>query len=59
VALDVHADYPDAHFHLAEALCQMGQQSAAIEHRQQYLEYDRRGPWAANARKRLEESAAT
>lgn len=57
VALDVHADYPDAHFHLAEALCQMGQQPSAIEHWQRYLEYDRRGPWAASARKRLEESA--
>lgn len=56
VALDVHPDYPDAHLHKAEVLHQLGRIQEAIVHWQQYLQFDQRGPWAAAARKRLEEA---
>jgi DNA-binding transcriptional MerR regulator len=58
IAIDVHADYPDAHLHLAEALHQLGQTTAAVPHWQQYLQFDHRGPWAENARQRLAEAGA-
>ncbi len=54
VALDVHAEYPDAHLHKAEILQQLGRIEEAIEHWQTYLKFDTRGPWADNARRRLE-----
>jgi len=54
VALDVHAEYPDAHLHKAEILQQLGRIDKAIEHWQTYLKFDTRGPWADNARRRLE-----
>lgn len=53
VALDIHDDYPDAHFHLAEALAELERFDEAIPHWQCYLEHDRRGPWADLARQRL------
>ena len=56
VALDVHPDYPDAHIHKAEVLHQLGRTGDAIAHWTQYLQFDQRGPWAAGARKRLEEA---
>lgn len=53
IALELHADYPDAHFHLAEALQAAGKGDEAMAHWQRYLEFDRRGPWADIARQRL------
>lgn len=53
VALDRHADYPDAHFHLAELLERQGDSPAARPHWFRYLEHDQRGPWAEVARRRL------
>lgn len=55
IALSVHADYPDAHWHMADVLVQLGRAADAKAHWQKYLEYDRRGPWADQARQRLEE----
>ena len=53
VALDVHADYPEAHFHLAELLDAGNRSAEAAVHWQRYLEFDQRGPWAERARQRL------
>jgi tetratricopeptide (TPR) repeat protein len=53
IALDVHADYPDAHFHKAQTLDEMGQASEAKVHWVRYLSFDQRGPWADLARSRL------
>lgn len=53
IALDLHADYPDAHLHLAEALQAAGKKEEAKPHWERYLEFDRRGPWADMARQRL------
>jgi DNA-binding transcriptional MerR regulator len=58
IALDIHADYPDAHLHKAEALHQAGRSSEAVAHWSKYLEFDQSGPWAEAARKRLEEAGA-
>ncbi len=54
IALSVHADYPDAHWHVADVLVQLGRPDEAAAHWRKYLEYDRRGPWADQARQRLE-----
>ena len=53
IALDVHADYADAHYHRAETLYEMGRADEAVDHWQTYLEHDSRGPWADTARQRL------
>ncbi|HEX4069927.1 MAG TPA: tetratricopeptide repeat protein [Planctomycetaceae bacterium] len=53
IALTVHADYPDAHWHVADVLVQLGRPEEAAAHWRKYLEYDRRGPWAEQARQRL------
>ncbi len=53
IALELHPDYPDAHLHLAEALHSLGRTDEAEPHWRQYLEFDRRGPWADLARQRL------
>ena len=58
VALDLHPDYPDAHFHLAELLEQSGHRDEAATHWRRYLEFDQRGPWADIARQRLESGQA-
>jgi DNA-binding transcriptional MerR regulator len=54
IALDIHADFAEAHYHKAEALCEMGRDIEAIDHWEAYLEQDSRGPWAETARHRLE-----
>ena len=56
IALDVHPDYPDAHWHIANVLHQLGQGEQAAGHWQTYLKFDSRGPWAEQARQRLEEA---
>ena len=45
-ALSVHADYPDAHWHVADILVQLGRPDEAAAHWRKYLEFDHRGPWA-------------
>jgi tetratricopeptide (TPR) repeat protein len=54
IALSVHADYPDAHWHVADILVQLGRPDEAAAHWRKYLEFDHRGPWADQARQRLE-----
>jgi tetratricopeptide (TPR) repeat protein len=53
IALDVHGDYPDAHFHKAETLFELGRIADAVPHWERYLHFDSRGPWAEMARQRL------
>lgn len=55
VALDLHPDYPDAHWHAGNILSQIGQTEKARDHWENYLRYDNRGPWADQARQRLTE----
>jgi tetratricopeptide (TPR) repeat protein len=58
LALSVHADYPDAHWHAADVLLQLGRTDEAAHHWRSYLRFDTRGPWADEARQRLEEIGA-
>lgn len=55
VALDLHEDFPDAHWHKANVLHQLNRLDEAVEHWDAYLRFDSRGPWAENARQRLDE----
>jgi len=55
LALSIHADYPDAHWHAADVLLQLGRTEEAAGHWRSYLKFDTRGPWADEARQRLEE----
>jgi tetratricopeptide (TPR) repeat protein len=57
IAIDLHPEYPDAHFHLAELLERMSLCDEAAEHWRCYLKYDQRGPWAELARQRLDLAA--
>jgi len=59
IALGIHPDYPDAHWHLANVLHQLGRDDDARTHWQAYLRFDSRGPWAEQARQRLEQPDAT
>jgi tetratricopeptide (TPR) repeat protein len=54
IALSVHGDYPDGHWHLADVLMQLGRTDEAALHWRKYLEFDSDGPWAERARQRLE-----
>ncbi len=54
IALDVYAEYPDAHFHKAETLAELGRAEDAIPHWNEYLRCHSRGPSAEIARQRLE-----
>ncbi|MEX0724666.1 MAG: tetratricopeptide repeat protein [Planctomycetaceae bacterium] len=56
IALEYHADYPDAHYHLAELLHKRGETEQAVPHWQSYLRFDQRGPWAEIALQRLSEN---
>ncbi|MFO1021608.1 MAG: tetratricopeptide repeat protein [Planctomycetales bacterium] len=58
VALGLHADYPEAHLHLAELLHKTGRTAEAVPHWQAYLKEDQRGPWADNARERLRQAGS-
>lgn len=58
IALDVHADFPDANFHMAEMLTAQGRADEARAHWVTFLKNDPRGPWADLARQRLGEHSA-
>ncbi len=52
-SLKLLPEYPDAHFHLAETLYELGDDALARVHWEEYLQHDSRGPWADIARQRL------
>lgn len=52
-SLKLLPEYPDAHFHLAETLYDLGEDGLARVHWEEYLQHDSRGPWADIARQRL------
>jgi tetratricopeptide (TPR) repeat protein len=58
IALSLHPDYPDAHYHSAEILSQLGRNDEAVPHWKEYLDHDNRGPWAETARQRLTEAGS-
>ena len=53
-ALEISADYADAHFNLAAALARSGHGADAVMHWQRYLQLDSGSPWAKIARAHLE-----
>ena len=59
VALQLHPDFPDAHWHKADVLHLLGRVDEAIEYWESYLKFDSRGPWAENARMRLTDYQTT
>lgn len=54
IALSAHADYPDALYHKATVLSELGRVSEAVTLWKQYLEFDQEGPWAEAVIERLE-----
>ncbi|MEQ8789862.1 MAG: MerR family transcriptional regulator [Pirellulaceae bacterium] len=52
-ALTCHADYPDAHYHLARTLDELDRAGEAEHHWQQFLKLAPNSPWADEARDRL------
>jgi tetratricopeptide (TPR) repeat protein len=57
IALSVHEDYPDAHWNCGDVLAQLGRAEEAAVHWRKYLQFDSDGPWAEQARQRLESSS--
>jgi tetratricopeptide (TPR) repeat protein len=55
MSLQLLPEYPDAHFHLAETLSDLGDELQARVHWQEYLKHDSRGPWADIARQRMDD----
>jgi len=55
-ALEHHPDYPDVHFHLARLLDEIGSEQKAWLHWARFLELTPNGPWADEARLRIESS---
>lgn len=53
-ALTLHADYADAHFHLARTLDELKRGDEAARHWQEFLRLAPESPWAAAARERLD-----
>ena len=53
-ALEHHPDYPDVHFHLARLLDEIGSDRKAWQHWARFLELTPNGPWADEARLRIE-----
>lgn len=57
LALNVHPEYPEAHWHLANLLAEKGRHDEARPHWQAYLAHDSRSPWAETARQQLASAA--
>ncbi|MFN5299414.1 MAG: tetratricopeptide repeat protein, partial [Planctomycetaceae bacterium] len=53
IALELHPDAADVHYHKAEAHRQRGEADLARTHYTRYLALNQRGPWADLARERL------
>jgi tetratricopeptide (TPR) repeat protein len=53
-ALYSHGDYPDAHYHLARVLDDLGRFGEAESHWREFLELAPESPWAEEARIRLQ-----
>ena len=53
-ALEHHPDYPDVYFHLARLLDEIGSDQKAWQHWARFLELTPSGPWADEARLRIE-----
>ena len=54
IALTCHSDYPDAVYHKATVLSELGRNDEAVVFWKQYLEFDQDGPWATAVIERLE-----
>lgn len=54
-ALDLHEDYPDAHFGLARVLDDLGREVEARHHWLRFLRLAPNSPWALEARDRLDQ----
>jgi DNA-binding transcriptional MerR regulator/TolA-binding protein len=54
IALTAHARYPDAMYHKAAVLADLGRHDEAVVLWKQYLEFDHEGPWAEAVIERLE-----
>ena len=52
-ALKYHPDYPDAHYHLARTLDELGRHEEALDHWRAFLVLAPDSPWAQQARDRL------
>ncbi|MGH2569655.1 MAG: tetratricopeptide repeat protein [bacterium] len=52
-AVDLHFDYPDAHYNLAQAYHGAGQRQQALRHARIYLKFDPRSEWAVELREKL------
>ena len=59
IAMSLHPEFPDANWHAADVLHQLGRTNEAVAHWRTYLKYDSRGPWAESARQRLEEAGSS
>ncbi len=58
IALTCHSDYPDAVYHKATVLSELGRNDEAVVFWKQYLDFDQDGPWAAAVMERLEAVSA-
>jgi tetratricopeptide (TPR) repeat protein len=54
-ALTFHDEYPDVHYHLARTLDDLGRRDEADLHWRAFLKLSPESPWAATARRRLDE----
>ena len=54
IALTAHAEYPDAVYHKAAVLSELGRTDEAVTLWKLYLEFDHDGPWAEAVIERLE-----
>jgi tetratricopeptide (TPR) repeat protein len=52
-ALAIHAEYADAHFHLARTLDELHRDDEALNHWREFLRLAPESPWASAARQRL------
>jgi tetratricopeptide (TPR) repeat protein len=58
-ALAFHNEYPDVHYHLARTLDDLGRGDEADPHWRAFLKLAPESPWAATARRRLDEQHAS